>query len=116
MPAMLTFLRNAWRDYRALRGIRRELATLVLCLLLALLLLPAVIWVAGQAFLGDYIRDPSGTPTGGPLSLWVDILAGLVRGEPGYWIAMLGPWLLLLALRASRWFLRMGKPAANQGQ
>ena len=107
MPAMLEPIRNAWKSYRALDGVPRELATLGLCLAVALFILPLVIWGAGQVFLGDYVRDPSGMPTGGPLALWIDFLRGLAQGSFGYWLALLGPWLVVLALRGSRWFLRV---------
>lgn len=107
MPAMSNPIRNAWQAYLSLTGARRELATLGLCLAVGLILLPVVIWLAGHFFLGEYLRDPSGTPTGGPLALWIDYLKGLAQGSLGYWTALLGPWLLLLALRGSRRFLRM---------
>jgi hypothetical protein len=107
MPAMLEPIRNAWTRYCSLRGVPRELVTLGLCLAVALFILPLIIWAAGQAFLGEYVRDPSGTPTGGPLALWIDFLRGLAQGSLGYWLALLGPWLIVLALRGSRWFLRV---------
>lgn len=89
-----------WRRYRTLPTLQRELVTLGLMLLFALTLLPLVIFLAGQVFLGDYIRDPSGTPTGGFGALWGDYLKGIFRGSFGYWLVLLGPWLLLLAGRA----------------
>lgn len=104
---MLEPIRNAWNRYRSLRGVPRELVTLGLCLAVALFILPLVIWGAGQVFLGDYVRDPSGTPTGGPVALWIDYLRGLAQGSLGYWLVLLGPWLIVLALRGSRWFLRV---------
>jgi len=88
-----------WRRYRTLPALPRELATLVLMLLVALTLLPLAIWFAGQFFLGDYIRDPSGSPTGGFGSMWVDYLRGVAGGSVGYWLVLLGPWLLLMAGR-----------------
>lgn len=77
----------------------RELATLALMLLVSLTLLPVAIWFAGQVFLGDYIRDPSGAPTGGFGAMWVDYVAGILSGSFGHWVAFLGPWLLLMAGR-----------------
>jgi hypothetical protein len=99
-------IRKAWRGYLALPPIRRELVTLGFMLMVALTVLPLAIWGAGQLFLGDYLRDPpnpSGvTRTGGPVALLVDFVGGLVRGSPGHWLVLLGPWLLLLAFRAGR--------------
>lgn len=87
-----------WRRYRALPTLPRELVTLGLMLLFSVSLLPVAIWFAGQFFLGDYIRDVDGT-TGGFGAMWVDYLAGIGSGSFGHWVAFLGPWLLLLALR-----------------
>jgi hypothetical protein len=99
-------IRRAWRGYRTLPPIRRELLTLVLMLLVALTVLPLAIWAGGQLFLGDYLRDPPGpgsTPrTGGPLALFADYLHGILTGSPGHWLVLLGPWLLLLSFRAGR--------------
>jgi hypothetical protein len=92
---------KAWRQYRALPTVRRELATLGLMLLVALTLLPLAIWGAGQFFLGDYLRDPAGS-TGGPLALLADYIGGVVTGSPAHWFVLLGPYLLLLAFRAGR--------------
>jgi hypothetical protein len=99
-------IRKAWRGYRALPPIRRELLTLGLMLLVALTVLPLAIWSAGQLFLGDYLRDPPGpsgiTRTGGPLALLADFVRGVLAGSPGHWLVLLGPYLLLLAFRAGR--------------
>jgi hypothetical protein len=99
-------VRKAWRSYRSLPLIRRELMTLALMLFVALTLLPLCIWAAGRLFLGDYLRappDPAGTTiTGGPLALFADYFGGILAGSPGHWLALLGPWLLLLAFRAGR--------------
>ncbi len=55
-----------------------------------------------QVFLGDYLRDP-GDPAaarhGGPIALFVDYIAGIFNGSPGYWFVLLGPYLLVLAFR-----------------
>lgn len=88
-----------WRRYRALPTPQRELVTLALMLLLSLTLLPVAIFIAGQVFLGEYIRDPSGAPEGGLGAFWVDYLKGIGTGSPGYWLVLLGPWLLLMAGR-----------------
>lgn len=98
---MTNALAHYWRRYRALPRLQRELATLGLMLLLAITLLPLAIWIAGQFFLGDYIRDPSGSPTGGLGAFWVDYMAGILGGSPGYWMVLLGPWILLMAGRGA---------------
>ncbi len=80
----------------------RELVTFALMLLLALTLLPLAIWMAGQLFLGDYLRDPAGSRSGGPLALLVDYIGGVFSGSPGHWLVLLGPYLLLVAFRTGR--------------
>lgn len=101
-----------WRRYRALPPLQRELVTFGLMLLVALTLLPLVIFVAGQVFLGDYIRDPSGSPTGGFWALWVDYVAGIASGSLGHWVVLLGPWALLQAGRGLRAMTQRSKPPA----
>lgn len=98
---MFDGIRRAWRRYRNLTGWRRELATLALALAFGLLVMPPLIWIAGQLTLGDYARDYSGTPTGGPLALWADFFAGLASGSLGYWTVLLGPWVIWKWLRIS---------------
>lgn len=106
---MLNALSRAWRRYRSLPLIRRELVTFALALGFALIILPLAIWFAGQVFLGDYLResldpslDPSLAHKGGPLALFVDYLKGVVTGSPGHWLVLLGPYALLWAYRIGR--------------
>lgn len=99
---MSTSISKAWNRYSALPPLPRELATLGLMLLLALTLLPLAIWCAGKIFLGDYLRDPSGSRSGGPFALLADYVGGLMAGSPGHWLVLLGPYLLLMAYRAAR--------------
>jgi len=99
-------IRKAWRGYRALPAVPRELATFALMLVVALTVLPLAIFTAGRLVFGEYLRtppDPAGAaPTGGPLALLVDFVNGILSGSPGHWLVLLGPWLLLLAFRACR--------------
>jgi hypothetical protein len=107
MPPVANSISKAWRGYRALPPVSRELVTLGLMLLLALTLLPLAIWGAGQIFLGDYLRDPTGGRTGGPLALLADYVGGIIAGSPGHWLTFLGPYLLLVAFRAGRTIAKM---------
>lgn len=111
---MSTALAEHWRRYRALPTLQRELVTFGLMLVLALTLLPVAIFVAGQLFLGEYIRDPSGSPVGGFGTFWLDFLKGIFSGSLGYWVVLLGPWLLLLGWRAVAVLVR--RPSAPRSQ
>jgi len=102
-------LTSAWRSYRSLPPVQRELATLGLALLFALTILPLAIWCAGQIFLGDYLRDAgdsSAVRHGGPLALTLDYVRGILAMSPGHWLVLLGPYALVWAFRAVR---RLGK-------
>ena len=101
MPGVSNPIGRAWSGYRRLKGAGRELALFGLMLAFSLFVLPVLIWFAGKIFLGEYVRTPSGAPTGGPLSLWLDYLRGLGSGSLGYWTVLLGPYVILLALRMS---------------
>jgi hypothetical protein len=109
-------LADSWRRYRALPALQRELVTFALMVLVGLTLVPVAIYIAGQIFLGDYIRHHSGTPTGGLGALWIDFVRGVFSGSFGYALALLGPWLLLVSGRGvvalARHDRRSGKPAA----
>lgn len=106
MPAMFARIGKAWKDYRRLRGWRRELTTLGIGLAFGLVLLPPLIYLMGRQFLGDYVRTPAGSPTGGIFAFWLDYLRGIFTGSPGYWVALLGPYVLLKWLRISGALLR----------
>jgi hypothetical protein len=107
MPPVRLSIRNSWVRYRALPAAPRELVTFGLCLVLALSLLPLCIWTAGHYFLGDYLRDPSGTRTGGVFALLADYVRGVVAGSPGHGMVLLGPYGLLVALRLARAIVKL---------
>lgn len=74
-------------------GPSRELTLFLGALAFGLIIVPWLIWLAGEATLGDYVN-------GGPFALWGDFFRGLLAGSLGYWVAALGPYVLLLAARA----------------
>lgn len=78
---------------------RRELIIALAALLTGLLLMPVLVWIAGQLTLGDYAH-------GGLVALWADYFRGIARGDLAFWMMLLGPYgfLLLgrLALRVAR--------------
>jgi hypothetical protein len=103
---VINALSRAWRRYRSLPPLKRELTTFGLSLLFSLTVLPLAIWGAGQVFLGDYLREPASDPTLAPhgnfLALIVDYVRGILAGSPGHWVVLLGPYVLLWAYRAGR--------------
>jgi hypothetical protein len=107
MRAVIARLRSSLQRFRAQPPLRRELLLLAITLAFSLLILPTLIWIAGKVFLGDYLRDPSGASTGGPLALTLDYVAGVARLSPGHWLALLGPYALTVAFRAGRALLKM---------
>jgi hypothetical protein len=107
MRAVIARLRRTLQRFEAQPPLSRELLLLVATLLFALLILPPLIWIAGRLTLGDYLRDPSGAPTGGPLALMVDYVGGILTLSPGHWLVLLGPYALTVAFRAGRALLKM---------
>lgn len=62
--------------------------------------MPALIWVIGDAVLGEYAGGD-----GGPLALLRDFFAGLAEGSLVYWAVALGPYVFLcLARLLLLWF------------
>lgn len=107
MRDVIQAIRRSIGRLRSQPPLRRELLIFAAALLFAVLVLPSLIWMAGQVFLGDYIRDPTGAPIGGPLALTLDYLRGVFALSPGHWFVLLGPYLLVLALRGSRALFKM---------
>lgn len=107
MRAVIAAIRQAIDLYRAQPPLRRESILLGGTLLASLLILPTLIWIAGRFFLGDYLRTPAGTSTGGPLALTVDFISALFSLSLGHWFVLLGPYLLLMAVRAVRAVAKM---------
>jgi hypothetical protein len=107
MRDVIKVIRRGLGRLRAQPPVLRELFIFVAALLFAVLILPFLIYFAGQVFLGDYIRSPTGTPIGGPLALILDYLGGVFSFSPGHWLVLLGPYLLLLALRGGRAIVKM---------
>ncbi|MBV8496712.1 MAG: hypothetical protein JO361_08020 [Gammaproteobacteria bacterium] len=99
---LLTHLRDAGtRMPRA----RRELIASGTALLCGLVLMPLLIWVAGNRVLGPYTHGQN--PRAGPLALLADYFVGLAHGSAVFWVVALGPLLLLWVLRLFMALLRV---------
>jgi hypothetical protein len=86
--------------------LRRELTILVILLACGLFIVPLIIWAVGRGVLGPYAD-------GGPFALLVDFLNGLKTGSAVYWCVALGPYVLIMVLRACWHFLRMADRAGT---
>lgn len=73
--------------------------TLGLCLIVGLLVMPALIYLAGSLVLNAYAN-------GGLFALYGDFLGGLAEGRPSCWIVLLGPFAFLSLFRLFRFVLR----------
>lgn len=82
---------------RSLSRLQRELIIYGLALLLGAVLMPLLIWMAGNRVLGPYTHGQN--LHAGPLALLGDFLAGLAHGSAVFWGVALGPAVLLLLAR-----------------
>ena len=73
--------------------------TLGLALLFGLLVMPALIYVAGYFVLKPYAN-------GGLIALYIDYFKGLFQLRPSCWIALAGPLVFLSLFRMFRLILR----------
>jgi hypothetical protein len=91
-PERLTRLRE---NYEALPPrMRRGVCIYGAALLVGLVLMPFLIWLAGNRVLGPYGHGQN--PRGGPFALFGDYYVGLFHGSAVFWAVALGPAVLLL--------------------
>jgi len=93
------------REVRAVSlPLRRELIWIGVALVLGFVVMPPLIWLVGTHVLGPY------TP-GGIGALWGQFFRGLASGSFAFWYVAIGPYFLLLLLRALiRLFRARGEP------
>jgi len=96
---LFTWFVRARNWYFALPRFQFEAMTLGLALLVGLLLMPALIYVAGLIALKPYAN-------GGLFSLYYDWFAGLFGDHSSFWIVVIGPFAFLTILRSCRWIVR----------
>jgi hypothetical protein len=85
--------------YFALPRLQFEAMTFAFAALVGLLIMPAMIYVAGLIALKAYAN-------GGVFSLYYDWFAGLFGGHSSYWIVVIGPFAFLTLFRSCRWIVR----------
>lgn len=76
--------------------LNREARLLAGSLIFAAVALPLIIWVTGRALLGPYAN-------GGMFAILGDFFTLLFSGSIAAWIVLLGPYVLLSALRLAAW-------------
>jgi hypothetical protein len=96
---LFTWFVRARNWYFALPRFQFEAMTLGLALLVGLILMPALIYVAGLIALKAYAN-------GGLFALYYDWFAGLFGGHSSFWIVVIGPFAFLTLFRSCRWIVR----------
>ncbi len=90
---------RAHANYFSLPPFKFEALTLGIALLFGLLLMPALIYLAGFYVLKPYAN-------GGIFALYFDYYKGLIELRPSCWIAVAGPFLFLSLFRSFGFILR----------
>ncbi|MCP5359867.1 MAG: hypothetical protein H7A14_03990 [Sinobacteraceae bacterium] len=91
--AAMTLIPEKWlAAIRSLGRPGRELAFLLLGLVLGAVLMPALIWLAGSVVLGPYAN-------GGFGAFCSDLLGGLREGSLAVWLVLAGPYVVITVLR-----------------
>ena len=93
-PESVTRLRDTGA---APHWVRRELIIYGSMLGLGLILMPFLIWFAGNRALGPYTHGQN--THAGPFWLFADFWVGLAHGSAVFWTVALGPAVLLLLVR-----------------
>lgn len=96
---MFNSLVRARDQYFALPRFQFEAVTLGLAVLVGLLVMPALIYLAGHLALQGYAH-------GGPFALYFDFFKGLFHLQASHWLVVAGPFVFLSLFRIFRWILR----------
>lgn len=94
------------RGWRGLSRLQRELVFFAAELLFGVVVVPLLIWVAGNRVLGGYTHGAN--PHAGPGALLADFFTGLGNGSSVFWLVALGPAILVALVRGCVYLLRSG--------
>jgi hypothetical protein len=100
----LEHLERARQSLGRLSRAQRELIVAGLGLAVGLLVVPFIIWAAGNRVLGPYTHGDD--PKAGPWALFSDYVVGLAHGSAVFWVVALGPLALFTLIRAFLALLR----------
>ena len=93
----LEHLEHARQSFAGLSRMQRELVVAGAGLAVGVLVMPFIIWAAGNRFLGPYTHGDD--LKAGPWALFADYVAGLAHGSAVFWVVALGPLALFTLLR-----------------
>jgi hypothetical protein len=99
LAKLFNWFYRARDGYFALPRFQFEAITLGLAVLFGLLVMPALIYIAGSLSLRDYAH-------GGLFALYGDFFKGLFEPRPSFWMVVGGPFVFLTVARLFRWLLR----------
>ena len=100
----LEHLEHARRSFAGLSHTQRELIIAGAGLAVGLLVMPFIVWAAGNRFLGPYTHGDD--PKAGPWALFADYVVGLAHGSAVFWVVALGPLALFTLVRGFLALLR----------
>lgn len=89
--------RGVLERVRSLTPLQRELIVYGAALLVGVLVMPLLIWVAGNRVLGPYTHGQN--LHAGPGALLADFFTGLAHGSAVFWAVALGPAVLIGLVR-----------------
>src|ERR1700752_2319724 len=100
----LEHLERARQSIGRLPRVQRELIVAGAGLAVGLLVMPFIVWAAGNRFLGPYTHGDD--LRGGPWALFGDYVVGLAHGSAVFWVVALGPLALFMLIRGVLALLR----------
>jgi hypothetical protein len=100
----LEHLERARQSIGRLPRVQRELIVAGVGLAVGLLVMPFIVWAAGNRFLGPYTHGDD--LRGGPWALFGDYVVGLAHGSAVFWVVALGPLTLFMLIRGFLALLR----------
>jgi hypothetical protein len=89
-------MKQAWRQFRQMRGLPREAVTILLCLLLGLAVMPIAVYVVGQRLFGPYVD-------GGYGAYLLGLIRSMAQLSLAHWLFALGPYGAVWLWRIWRW-------------
>lgn len=102
---LFTWFERARDYYFSLSRPKFEAMTFGLAILVGLLVMPALVYLAGTYTLGPYAHGTL-PETQGVFSLFYDFFKGLAQLRPSCWIVLLGPFFFLTFARLCLLILR----------